>query len=54
VHHRFGRSSQNDRLDAILVIEMGMHRRDGDVVMIVLHGRQSARKLPFVMVVNVT
>jgi hypothetical protein len=53
VHHRLRRPTQNDSFDAILVIQMRVHRGNGYVVVVVLHARQAACELPFVVVVDI-
>jgi len=47
------RAAQYHRLDAVVVIKMSMHCRDCDVVVVMLHACQSARKLALMVVVHV-
>lgn len=54
MHHGLRRSAQDHGLDAIVVVEVGMHGGHGYIVMIVLHAGQSAGELPLVVVVDVT
>ncbi len=51
--HRLRGPAQNHGFQAVVVIEMRMHRRHRDVVMIVMHGCEAARELPLVMVEHV-
>ena len=53
VHYVLGLASQDHGLDAIVVIQVRVHRRDRHVVMIVLHLGKPAGELPLVMVVDV-
>ena len=60
-HHRLGeladrrrRSAQESSLEAVLVIEMRVHRRHRQIVMIMLDRRQSLGKFALVMIVRRT
>ena len=53
VDYRLGRPFEDHGLEAILVIQMGMHGRYRQIVVIMLHPRQSAGELPLVMVVDI-
>ncbi len=48
-----GCSSQNDGLDAEIVIEMAVHAGDRKIVMIVLKAGKARGKISFVMVIDV-
>jgi hypothetical protein len=52
--HHVGLAAQNDRFDAMIVIQMRVRRRDSDVVMVIMQGSQTTRELPFMMVVGVS
>jgi hypothetical protein len=53
ITHPLHRTLEHDALDALLVVEMGVHRRDGEVVVRVLDARQALGELAFVMIVYV-
>lgn len=44
---------ENDAFQTMIMIEMGVHRRDRQIMMIVLQGRQALRQFAFMMVVNI-
>src|ERR1700685_831872 len=46
-------AAQDDRFDAVFVIQVRMHCGYGHVVMVVLHARQTRRKLTLVVIVDV-
>ena len=48
-----GRTAQNECLDAIIVIKMGMHRRQREVVVVVLRIHEPTSQMPLVMIVDV-
>lgn len=50
--HRARIALQDHRLEAILVIEMHVHRRDGEVVSFMLTRRESFGERPLMMVVH--
>jgi len=51
--HAFDRSFQHDRLDALIVVKMGMHRRDSQLVMSMLNVGESLSQLSLMMVVDI-
>ena len=51
--HPLGRAAQNESLDAIVVVEMGMHRGKCQIVMTVLRIHQSGSQVAFMMVIDV-
>jgi hypothetical protein len=51
--HLLHRALQQGSFDALLVVEVGMHRRDGEVVVGVLDRCEPLGQLPFMMVVDV-
>lgn len=44
---------QHYRFQTIIVVEMHVHCRDADIVVVMLHGNHPARKFTFVMVVDI-
>lgn len=51
--HVFNGAFENDALDTLVMIQMRMHRGDGQIVMRVLDRGQPLSKFAFVMVINV-
>lgn len=52
-HDGGGRAAQYDTLDAVVVVQMSMQGGNGDIVLPVLHARQSPRQIPLVVVVDI-
>ena len=48
-----GRAAQYHALEAVVVVQMRMQRRNGDIVLPVLHGRESPRQITLVVVVDI-
>ena len=46
-------AAQNDHLQAVVVIHMHVHAREGQVVMVVLHSSNAAGQVGLVMVIDV-
>ena len=44
---------QDHRFETMMVIEVAVHGRDGQIVMIMLQARQAFGQLAFVMVINI-
>lgn len=51
--YRLRRSFQDDRFNAVIVIQVRVHGRYGHIVMIVLHAHQAAGQLPFMMIIDI-
>ena len=51
--HLLHRSFQHDGLNALIVIEVGVHARYGQIMMRVLYGRQPLAQLALVVVIDV-
>src|SRR5262249_34191975 len=54
IRHGFRWPAEDDRLDAIVVIQVSMHGGDGHVVVIVLHAHETPCQLALMVVVYVT
>ena len=50
---RYRFAARDRGLEAVLMIQVRVHRRDHEIVMRVLQRREAFRKFPFVMVVDV-
>src|ERR1700761_9119564 len=51
--HRRGWTAQDHGFQTIVVVEVGVHRCDRHIMMVVLHARQARRQLAFMMVIYV-
>src|SRR5665213_155281 len=54
LERRSSRTLQDHGLDAVIVIQMCVHGRDGHIVMVVLHAHQAPRQFALLMVIDVT
>src|SRR5262245_3817195 len=59
-HHRcrempylFSGAAQDHGFEAVVMVEMSMHRGYGEIVVLVMHVGEATRELPLVMVVDV-
>ena len=51
--HGRSRPAQDDRFEAVRVVEMGMHGRHAEIVLSMLQGSQALRQVAFMVVIDI-